>query len=475
MTSELIAREGCQQAPSSRNLTDDSRLGRFIRHPALIRTLQLFSLALLLLALGIGLFGEDKRTSLTLLLFWGIFWPLLTCVTTPLLGPVFCALCPHGTLGRWITRFGLKKRFPKALRGAWIGLGLMLIGYWAFVFSVPRVLSVSSQVASWYFIGFTLLALVSFLIYADMAYCKHLCPLGRVLTVHGKAGGLRIQTRQSECRSCRTFECAKACHYHLSPFRFEALNNSDSCTLCMDCVQACESVDLHWQTPGSALSRPIQKADRHDLWVLLLMLAVAGVAIQFRHGLQRTGLRDQLPWNQAGEWLNQVFSIAPMTFNFSGLLGMLTAIAIVLPLSLLAYARIGRLLHKPTRQVAADLAYALAPVAILGLSAHAIRAFITSYWHALINESAALLGLAWKIAPLAQRGDAWLKLTDLLLYLGILWGLWLVWQRLRHWNLSGALRWRIWAWGCTPIWLYGAVVAIKLLALLLLPVPPAHP
>lgn len=54
-----------------------------------------------------------------------------------------------------------------------------------------------------------------------MAYCKYICPIGTVTKVFSKVGFTKLETYKSECQSCRTFDCAKACSYDLKPFTFE--------------------------------------------------------------------------------------------------------------------------------------------------------------------------------------------------------------------------------------------------------------
>lgn len=450
---------------TSVNLTAIPLLGPLLRHPWFIGTLHLISFALLILAITIGIFGSDRKTSLTLLLFWGIFWPLLTCITTPSIGPIFCALCPHGAMGKWLQPLGQKKSLPKWLHGAWVGMALLILGYWVLAFTSPGLLSASAHNTGWYFLAFTLLSAFFFLRYKHMAYCKHLCPLGRLLAVHGKAGGLSIRTRQNACRTCTSFECAKTCHYHLSPFNFQHQNNTENCTLCLSCLHACKEAELHWQLPGKRLTQPILRSHPQDIWVILLILAIAGIGIQLLHGLQHTGLRNTLPWNIGGLWLNHMFQIDPAHFRFSGLLALLAAIGLTLPLTLLGYryaAKYGQ--HNPW-SLGRDMAYALTPLAIIGLISHPVTLFATQHLHALLNETGLLFGQVWHFSPFAKRGDTWLNLFKHLPWLGIFWTLYLVWQRARPWAKTGKQHLAIWLLSSTPAWLYTGTIIVKTVSL----------
>ena len=44
-------------------------------------------------------------------------------------GRVFCWVCPHGFIGKYITKFGLKKQLPKVLANPFIGVFLLFLGW----------------------------------------------------------------------------------------------------------------------------------------------------------------------------------------------------------------------------------------------------------------------------------------------------------------------------------------------------------
>ncbi len=452
------------------DLTATPVLGALLRSPLPLTALRLLALALLIAGIAAGLAQPSVERGLTLLLFWGLFWPFLTVLVTPTLGNVFCAICPHGFVGKWLTRIGLRRPFPARWRGGWIGLLLLVFGYWFIHYTMPGSLTRSTAATAWFFLGFTVLACGSFLIFSGMAYCKHLCPLGRLLAVHGKAGATRIATRAQDCATCRDFDCAKACSYRLSPFQFEARNNMDTCTLCMDCVQSCDSVRVELRPPGSALIGPIRRGDATDPWVLLVILAVAAVAIQLLHGLQHSGLQHSglqasLPWNVAGGWLQQRFGVAAESFNFARLLGLLGAVAATVLAAWVGYARAAAVVGRDRTTVRQTLAYALAPLALLGLVPHAVTRFVTRDGHELLNALAGTVGWRLQLEPFAARSDDWVQQLALLSYLGMAWALALSWHRAGLLTAERGRRWRVWLWGSLPILLYIAVFGFKLWAL----------
>lgn len=442
---------------SWRALTNWPVLGWLLRRGYLMTGLRTISFLLLLAVIGLGLFTEDSRVGLSVLLTWGVFWPLLTSVVTPTLGNAFCAVCPLGFAGKWLSRVGLRRSFPRRLRGVWIGLLAMVLGYWLIAFAMPTAFAFSTRTTAIYFLLFTLASFAIYYVYRDMAWCKHVCPLGRVTATHGKVGVLQIATDTRDCATCRTFDCAKACSYHLSPFRFEQRNNMDTCTLCADCVTACDSVHLVAKAPGAALRRPIAGQDRHDAWVFLTILAVAGVGVQFEHNLRHTALREHLPWNIAGQWLHGVVPFEASTFDLGRLLSLIIAVVLTFAIGVWAYRRAAAVAGTGWGEAANSLSCALAPLAVLALIPHAVSSFATFNAHSIANETGALLGASWTVDPLARRGDAWLGWMGVLAYAGMAWTLWLVWVRAGVLAAVPAQRVRLWFYGSLPAWLFIAV------------------
>lgn len=75
-----------------------------------------FTLFLLMYAIVYGFLNPTEENIFTEAVFWGIFWPFFTVITLPTLGNVFCVVCPHGFLGKYISRVGLNLRPPKWLK-----------------------------------------------------------------------------------------------------------------------------------------------------------------------------------------------------------------------------------------------------------------------------------------------------------------------------------------------------------------------
>lgn len=86
-------------------------------------------------AIFLGFLYPTKEQNLfTTALFWSLFWSFFMVLSLSTLGRVFCGICPHGFIGKFITKIGLKRKIPKALANPFIGLGVILFGYWMIVF-----------------------------------------------------------------------------------------------------------------------------------------------------------------------------------------------------------------------------------------------------------------------------------------------------------------------------------------------------
>ncbi len=456
-------------------LTQLPVLGWLLRRGYLLTAIRAVTLLLFVAGVATGIAMEDARVGLATLLMWGIFWPLFTSVVTPSLGNAYCAICPHGFVGKWLTRIGLRKPFPKQWRGVWTGLVIIVLAYWVVAYAMPGALSVSTRTTAWYFLVFSVLAFGVFYVFKGMAWCKHVCPLGRVLATHGKVGVLQIHTDAQACGTCKTFDCAKACSYHLSPFRFEQRNNMDACTLCTDCLTACDSAHLVVRPPGEVMRSPVLGQDRYEMWVFLIILGVAGVGIQFLHGLQHTPLKPHLPWVLAGEWLHARVALDSAFFDLGRFLALVLGIGLTALAGVWGYQRAARIAGSSWRDAANTLSLGLAPLAVIGLIPHAVSTFATRNAHAIGNEVANLSGLAWQMEPLAQRGDTWLAWLGVLPYVGMAWTLWLIWQRaVLIGNPDRVTRLRIWFYGSAPVFLYMSIFVIKLVALWLMPAAAHH-
>ena len=85
-------------------------LGYIFKNRKFIIALRLVTSALLFSAIYFGIvYATKAENPFTTAVFWAIFWPFFMVLTLPTLGAVFCGICPHAYVGRYLTQWGLKK------------------------------------------------------------------------------------------------------------------------------------------------------------------------------------------------------------------------------------------------------------------------------------------------------------------------------------------------------------------------------
>jgi ferredoxin len=461
-------RDWMQPTPHRRawTLTATPGLRTLLRGRWFLGTLRWLTGLLLVLGIHAALFQPTKHGAFALALFWGLFWPFFTALVTPTIGNAFCAVCPHGAMGRWLTPRGLKRRIPAWAKRLHLGLGLLLLTYWVGAYAMPGGFARAPVLTGWLFLGWTAVAAVMFLVFRDMAHCRTLCPLGNVLTATARASSLWITTDKRDCASCRSFDCAKACAWALKPFRFEAENTMRDCTLCMACVQACPSAKVEARAPGHQFRRPVTRVNANDAWALLAITAVAAIGIQFLHGLNHTPWKAAMPWNTAAPWFAATFG-QPQGFAWSGLLALLLGVGLTLAVALPAYAAAARVAGTSRGEAFAVLAPGQAPLACIAMLSHTLVFFLVFHASGFVNEGVKLAGLGLApLAPLADRRDAWLKIFEIFPCIAVAWALWATWRRAQVLLPAGSGRQRVavWALAAAPIWLYVLVYALKIVA-----------
>ena len=71
------------------------------------------------------------------------------------------------------------------------------------------------------------------------AWCKHLCPLGRIISLVSRISVLAMRSNPNVCTGrCRVDDCIKEkeCPMGLHP---TGINSTDHCVLCFSCVRHC--------------------------------------------------------------------------------------------------------------------------------------------------------------------------------------------------------------------------------------------
>jgi len=295
------------------------RLGRRSVFPALLQAAALGVLVYLILAGwgrhgigGIDVEGPLLYTNLATLGFW-VVWFMLLILFLPVVGRLWCTVCPVGWCNDLLARVGAKKAYPRGLRNlvlmAILLFGLSLI---AELFAFNRYPDYTAQLL----LGVLLTAAAAGLLFKDRVFCRYLCPIGGMAGLYGRMAPWEISSREPEtCRRCES----KACYtgstrwYKISwsgwhsifPLRRpgcpaaifppEAARN-DNCLMCTQCFKNCPYDNLRWG------SRPflsgLWRGEVRDRSQALLVIALTGIVF-YRLARFWGDLREIVEWPAA--------------------------------------------------------------------------------------------------------------------------------------------------------------------------------
>ncbi|MDC0932875.1 4Fe-4S binding protein [Arcobacteraceae bacterium] len=408
-------------------------LGTLFKNQKLIKTVQLITFALFVYGVYMGFVEPTKENTFTRYLFWGLFWSLFIVVSLTSFGRIFCAICPHAFIGKYITKFGLKKDMPKFLKNRFIGLLLLFFGWWAVYYAVPGFWKVPLATA-WLFASLTILAFVIYYLYKDMSYCKYICPIGTMMKSYNKISPTFLHTYKEDCSSCRTFECTTACSYNLKPFTFNKKNSMEDCTLCMDCSDACDAVAFSIVPPSKTLMEKF-KFQKADVWAFILITAAISITMGVHHGLGRTAIADEFIWSKTAVFAQQYVNFG--TLSASGIFAFTYSVLISIIIVVFGMYCASKFLNTTYEKTFYTLGYAFAPLFIIGGLAHLISSFATHHYADIVNGFIYGFGLdTANVDNLASRRDSWLMYLKVIPYLAALWGYVILAKRLKQFNSS---------------------------------------
>jgi len=402
-------------------------IGFLFKNQKFLMALKIVVLALFIYAIYFGYAHTGKDNTFTWAVFWGIFWSLFMVITLPTLGRVFCGICPHGFMGKYITKFGLKKTMPKWMQNPYIGLFLLVIGWWGIYYIFPGIYRTPLGTAI-LFTVMTLLSFVIYFLYKDMSYCKYICPIGTLTRAYSKLSFTWLGTYKSACDDCKTFECATACPYNLKPFTFDKRNSMTDCTLCMDCSAACEAVSFKVKKPSFSMFSKFQIL-KAEVWAFVLILASIPITMAFHHGIGRSNAAGDMIWSKTAEFLKGYISFGSV--DPIGLFAFLYAMLFTVLAAVIGMFIASHILKKDFSKIFYDLGYSYAPLFILGSIAHTLETFFTRSYARIVEGFAYGFGFTIDVASLANRGDSWLHIFGLLKWVAITWALIILYKRMK--------------------------------------------
>lgn len=333
------------------------------------------TLWLFALVVAIGILGPQSRDSnFVLNLFWAWWWPVMLLLF-PLVGRVWCAVCPFMIYGELVQKLSLKW-FPRQLRswprqqaeqwGGWFLFGMfVLILLWEELWNLENTAYLSSCLLLLITAG----AVTFSLLFERRFWCRYLCPIGGMNGMFGKLAMIELRAQQGICAAtCTTYQCYKGgpqkgegletggCPVYSHPAQ---LQDNRDCVLCMTCLKACphRSVELNLRPPGIELWTT-HTATPYEVALLLLMFGAV-----FLHRLPE--IENWLGWN--------------LSLNLFGTHAGVSMLALLIPAGVVLSAhQLLRLLNRGVKSRSfIELAYGYLPLVLGGNLAHYLRLGLT--------------------------------------------------------------------------------------------------
>jgi polyferredoxin len=241
--------------------------------------LQIPSLGVMAIVVWLGFVDiQDGGMNLSTKLTWTIWWAGVI-FTFVLVGRVWCLACPFGALNEWTARLaGAARRLPRPFRNIWWATGMFVLLTWA-----DEQLGVvrSPRVTAWIVIFFAALAIAIGLAFERRSFCRYLCPIGGVIGIYSMTAPLELRPRAAAtCAADREKACyrGKAAVAGCPMFEFPgALDRNNYCTLCAQCVTACEHGNLALRV--RAWGKDLWAATRRTMDEAYLAVVLVGLTV----------------------------------------------------------------------------------------------------------------------------------------------------------------------------------------------------
>lgn len=197
-----------------------------------------------------------RKTNLTTLFVWGLWWPGIIAVTL-FAGRLWCTVCPMELVSRIGYTIGRVLGFQRAVIGNWLRAGwLIVLAYLTMQvlvagLSIHRVPHYTALMLA----TLMMLALLAGLLFREeRAFCKILCPAKALLSVYGRFTPLQLDVcDRAVCQACPTRDCtdphkhnrfdARACPSLVRPY---VRSKDDECVLCLQCAKICPRDNIGW-------------------------------------------------------------------------------------------------------------------------------------------------------------------------------------------------------------------------------------
>lgn len=265
-------------------------------YPGLLQWVFTAGLWLFVIAAFIG--GESIIGQLVLLSAWSLGWPLLL-LSAAFAGRFTCSICPFAGTASIAQRIkNLQLPIPAFIKK----YDYFLISFlFAAIFWIEEIVGMRHSPAA---TGILLLsiaagAVIAALLYPRHTWCRHICPLGGMVSVLSMASPLELRSKVDIClHKCTSYNCYKGSEKRKGCPLFQHLSfvdNNVACKLCMNCVVNCpnDAVRLNIRPPA----REIWRSRHFNRGLAVFILVFASMLLPIA-AYEKLGL--DIPQHMAG-------------------------------------------------------------------------------------------------------------------------------------------------------------------------------
>ena len=201
----LFDRGRPQRRGRRRNLFRVPWLGPALRSPIVLASARIAVLAIFLLVIAAGLFGDQTpEHNLAPVLTWTIWWTWLVFAIV-FFGKIWCAVCPWPTIAEAVVPKSLGLRWPRTFRNLWIATSLFVLLTWL---ELGYGVTGSPWLTAVLGLCMTAAVIVSTAVFERRPFCRYACLVGRVSGLYSLFAASELRAGHAgTCVSCTTKDC----------------------------------------------------------------------------------------------------------------------------------------------------------------------------------------------------------------------------------------------------------------------------
>jgi len=242
-------------------------LDNIVHHRFVPMAFQFISVPFIIGIILYTLWGPEKN-NLANLVVWSVWWPFLI-FSIVVSARSWCGYCPLPVISNGINVMRKKSlAVPKIIAryGIWIGI----VGF-VIIFMMEHVSHMFTEARATSALLLTILtgAVITNSLFGKRSWCKHICPLGRVVGHFAGLSIVELGSNSNVCSSqCQTHDCVKDknCPMGIHP---SAAAATKDCVLCLACVKRCQHKSVRidarfpwqeimvrekWEIPGAVFT-----------------------------------------------------------------------------------------------------------------------------------------------------------------------------------------------------------------------------